>query len=134
MHPKTLAQFAALIVAVSALTARADNPSPPANASAPAAATAAVPSSAPATKAASAPATAQTEPAFKPPSGYKTKMKDGDKKYCRSDVTLGSRFPTETCYTEDELKQFLAETAAQRQEMMQHQAICPGGPCAGTGR
>jgi hypothetical protein len=131
MHPKTLVKLACLIVALSALTARADNPNPPANAAAPATATSTATSPTPAA-AVSAPAAAQAEPAFKAPAGYKTKMKNGIKKYCRTEVTLGSRFPTETCFTEDELKLYLAQTAEQRQEMTQRQGICPGGPCAGS--
>jgi hypothetical protein len=52
---------------------------------------------------ATAPATAHGPPA---PSGYYSKMVEGQQMYCRNDLKLGSRVEREgeVCYTPDELK------------------------------
>ena len=42
---------------------------------------------------------------FKVPSGYKPRGKGAATVYCRKDVTLSSRFPTESCYTEAQLSE-----------------------------
>lgn len=69
---------------------------------------------------------------FKVPPGYKARVKEGTTVYCRKDIILGSRFPTESCYTEAQIDQLQANAAAARREMQKGQ-ICGSATalCAG---
>jgi glucose/arabinose dehydrogenase len=68
---------------------------------------AAAPTVAPATSAApvtaapqpAATATAKNEPT-KVPAGYKVKVIDGETRFCRKSVPMGTRFPTQVCMTQ----------------------------------
>jgi invasion protein IalB len=91
------------------------------------AATAAAPAAA-ATAAAPAAVVAASTPsaaAFKPPKGWRLKSKQGDEpRYCRKDVSLGSRFATEQCLTQAQLQQQEAMNEANRVRFSQSTAIC----------
>jgi hypothetical protein len=50
-------------------------------------------------------ATADTK--FKPPSGWSTRVKNGETVYCRSDSAVGSRIPVHYCFSQAELQEFL---------------------------
>jgi len=69
-------------------------------------------------------------PKFKVPSGYRPRGKGDATVYCRKDVILGSRFPTESCYTRAQIDQLEANSASSRREMQKGQ-IC--GSAAGCG-
>jgi hypothetical protein len=76
-----------------------------------------------------APATEAAKPAkekhaFKPPPGYKTKIKDWDVVYCRKTPVLGSRFPQEVCMTEAQLKEHLAANDTMRRDKDQVSRVC----------
>jgi hypothetical protein len=85
-----------------------------------------------ATPAAAAPvaATAAASPssdkkhAFKPPPGFKTKIKDWDVVYCRKTPVLGSRFPQEVCMTEVELKEHMAAMETMKRDKDQVSRVC----------
>ncbi len=101
---------------------------PAATAAAPAAATTATAAAPAAVVAASTPSAA----AFKPPKGWRLKSKKGEEpRYCRKDVSLGSRFATEQCLTQDQLQQQEAMNEANRVRFSQSTAICASAPgCA----
>ena len=61
---------------------------------------------------------------FKPPPGYKTRTRGDQTYYCRKTVEIGSRFPVESCYTQEQLEQLLVENDRQRREIEQHRSIC----------
>jgi hypothetical protein len=61
---------------------------------------------------------------FKPPMGFRLKIKGGQSLYCKETTPLGTRFAEETCMTMDQLKDFMARADIMRQDMTQHQAIC----------
>jgi hypothetical protein len=80
--------------------------------------------------ASTAPATAATKkPAFKPPAGYRVKIKEWDIVYCRKEPVLGSRFPVETCMTEQELKAHMAANDEMRRNKDQTSRVCSGNAC-----
>ena len=62
---------------------------------------------------------------FSVPSGYKSRGKGALIVYCRKDTILGSRFPTESCYTEAQIRELEASAAVTRREVDKG-AICGG--------
>lgn len=90
----------------------------------------AAPTAAPATPAASATAapqptatataTAKNEPT-KVPAGYKVKVVDGETRFCRKDVPLGSRFPTEVCMTQAQYQEQERNRDSMRNEIQDRQ-------------
>jgi glucose/arabinose dehydrogenase len=99
-------------------------------ASAPAAAAPTVAPATPATPATEAPkpaatatasnATAKNEPT-KVPAGYKVKVVDGETRFCRKDVPLGSRFPTEVCMTQAQYQEQERNRDSMRNEIQDRQ-------------
>jgi hypothetical protein len=74
-------------------------------------------------KAASAGAQQQTEQ-FKPPPGFRTK-KFGDKVvYCKKEAAIGTRFKTEQCFDENQLKDYLLAQQQQQAEIDRMRAVC----------
>ena len=67
--------------------------------------------------------------AFKPPSGYKQKKLGANTVYCKKDTLLGSRFPTEFCFTEDELKEIERRGEDMRLNKQKQSQVCAGGGC-----
>jgi len=68
---------------------------------------------------------------FKVPPGYRPRGKGDATVYCRKDVVLGSRFPTESCYTKAQIAELEQNSAATRREMQKGQ-LCGAstGLCA----
>ena len=61
----------------------------------------------PSEKAAPPAVTAATEKeaeVFKPPPGFKTRKRGDLVLYCQTDATVGTRFKTEKCYNEEQLR------------------------------
>lgn len=69
------------------------------------------------------------KPQFKPPPGYKVKIKGWDIVYCRKTPVLGSRFPKEICMTEAQLKEHLAANEEMRRNKDQTSRVCGGTGC-----
>jgi glucose/arabinose dehydrogenase len=97
-------------------------------ASAPAAAAPTVAPATPAAPATQAPqpastatnATAKSEPT-KVPAGYKVKVFDGETRFCRKEVPLGSRFPTEVCMTQAQYEEQERNRDSMRNEIQGRQ-------------
>ena len=70
-----------------------------------------------------------TEEEFKPPPGFKTKKRGDQVLYCQKDATVGTRFKTEKCYDEEQLRTYMMVTEAQRRDMDRIRTNCGGGPC-----
>lgn len=66
---------------------------------------------------------------FKPPPGYRVKIKEWDIVYCRKEPVLGSRFPKEICMTEEELKAHMAANEEMRRNKDQTSRVCGGTGC-----
>lgn len=69
--------------------------------------------------------------AFVPPPGYRVK-KFGDKVlYCMKDTSIGTRFKSERCYDEAQLKEFLAAQEQNKADIDRTRSICSNpGICA----
>jgi nucleoid-associated protein YgaU len=129
-----------LIVVLSGLAACAAQPpqttdaTPSAQAAPVTPAAAAAPVTAP-TPAAAAPATASAapaeagaagEPVVKIPSGYRLVKRGGQELYCRSETTIGTRFPETLCYTREQMK-VIAERTDEVMDVIGRG--CVGGGC-----
>ena len=66
---------------------------------------------------------------FVPPPGFKTKKRGDQVLYCQRDATVGTRFKTEKCYNEQQLRTYIMVTEAQRRDMDRIRTNCGGGPC-----
>ena len=75
--------------------------------------------------------TTPAEKRFHAPAGYKAKTRNGQTVYCKNIATTGSRFETETCMTDAELRQLEQQADADRQMFRKNQTICAGGSCGG---
>lgn len=51
------------------------------------------------------------------PSGYRAKVVDGEKVFCRKETPLGSRFPTEVCMTMAQYEESVRQRDGLRQEL-----------------
>jgi len=121
----------ALILIASALLVGSafaeDKPEAPAASATPAAATPAAESKEP--QNAKAAKADEKKSQFKPPPGYKVKIKEWDIVYCRKEAVLGSRFPQEICMTEAELKAYTQANDEMRRNKDQSSRICGGTGC-----
>jgi invasion protein IalB len=70
------------------------------------------------------------EQEFRTPSGYKKKKRGDTTVYCRYETPIGTRFPTEYCFTRAQLerveksKQGMQDDVAMRQRMCTTQSAC----------
>jgi glucose/arabinose dehydrogenase len=104
---RSLTVAAALVACSSAFGSDpAQEASPAAAAVAPATpATSAAPAADASKPAATADAAKAKSQPTKVPAGYKAKVVDGETRFCRKDVPLGSRFPTEVCMTQAQFEE-----------------------------
>jgi len=51
--------------------------------------------------------------------------------YCKKDTVLGSRFPEEFCFTEDQLRDVVRRGQDSQQDKIRASGVCSstGGPC-----
>jgi hypothetical protein len=68
---------------------------------------------------------------FQPPAGYQKKTRGTTTVYCRSDTPVGTRFPTEYCYTQSDLERMEASRGSIRQEVDRARRTCSGAGCGG---
>jgi hypothetical protein len=67
---------------------------------------------------------------FKPPRGFQTKKRGNLVLYCKQDSTVGTRFKTENCYNEEQMREYLLALEVQKRDVDRIRATCSGG----TGR
>lgn len=77
-------------------------------------------------------ADAKEDKPFKIPPGFRTKTRGDKTVYCRKETISGSRFGTESCFTEEQLVQKAAENEAARQEMERSLRVCSTSTACGT--
>jgi len=82
--------------------------------------------------AAAANATGDATNKTKAPSGYTTKMRNGETVYCKKVARIGSNLTTETCMTAAEAEEQARRAAFDRQQFRQSQAVCGTGGCGGS--
>ena len=64
---------------------------------------------------------------FKPPPGFQTKKRGELVLYCKKDATIGTRFKTEKCYDEAQMREYLLALELQQQDVDRIRATCGGG-------
>jgi len=74
-------------------------------------------------------ASEEKEEEFKPPRGFKTKKRGDLVLYCQTDATVGTRFKTEKCYNEEQLRAYILVLEAQKRDVDRIRTNCGGGPC-----
>ncbi|HWN07113.1 MAG TPA: hypothetical protein VNO53_08105 [Steroidobacteraceae bacterium] len=62
--------------------------------------------------------------AFKPPPGFKTKKRGEIVLYCMKDSTVGTRFKTEKCYDEDQMREYLLALEIQKRDIDRIRSTC----------
>ena len=105
-----------------------DAPAAAAPVAGPAAATSAV-----AAPAAAAPVAAPVAEEFRPPSGYKKKTRDGRQVYCRNETPVGTRFPTEYCFTQEDLERIEKNKRSIQMDHSTRTKMCSTGAGCGGG-
>ena len=68
---------------------------------------------------------------FVPPPGFRAKKRGDKVLYCKQDVTVGTRFKTETCYDEAQVRDLILMREQNNRDFDQRRAICSNpGICA----
>lgn len=112
-------------VAPAAATQRSAPAGEPAEAAATLAAQEAAPAIAPVAK--------ESEEKFRVPAGYKAKSKGGETVYCRSQTPVGTRFPTEYCFTQAQLERMEKSKQTMQEDHSMRTRMCTtGAACGGT--
>ena len=81
----------------------------------------------PATSAAEQPNAAAAEREFKPPPGFKTKKRGTLVLYCIKDSTVGTRFKTEKCYDEAQMRDYLTAQQENKRDIERVRNTCSTG-------
>ena len=69
--------------------------------------------------------------AFVPPPGLKTKKQGNMTLYCKKDAAVGTRFKTEKCYSEDQVREYLLALEIQKRDIDRIRSTCAtGAVCA----
>ena len=61
---------------------------------------------------------------FQPPPGFKTKKRGEIVLYCMKDSTVGTRFKTEKCYDEAQMRDYLAAQQEQKRDIDRIRSTC----------
>jgi invasion protein IalB len=73
------------------------------------------------------------EAEFRTPAGYKKKKKGDKTMYCRSQTPIGTRFPTEYCYTQSQLERVQKSKQGMQDDVAMRQRMCTtGSACGGS--
>ena len=64
---------------------------------------------------------------FKPPPGFKTKKRGELVLYCMRDSTVGTRFKTEKCYDEAQMRDYLAAQQENKRDIERVRNTCSTG-------
>jgi hypothetical protein len=81
----------------------------------------------PAASADEQPKAAAAEAEFKPPPGFKTKKRGQLVVYCIRDSTVGTRFKTEKCYDEAQMRDYLTAQQENKRDIERVRNTCSTG-------
>ena len=81
----------------------------------------------PAVSADEQPKAAAAETEFKPPPGFKTKKRGKLVVYCIKDSTVGTRFQTEKCYDEAQMRDYLTAQQENKRDIERVRSTCSTG-------
>lgn len=77
-------------------------------------------------------AAAETRQEVQVPPGFQTKKRGALTVYCTKDATVGTRFKSERCYSEDQLREYIAQREEQKQSIDRIRNTCGGGSACAT--
>jgi invasion protein IalB len=69
---------------------------------------------------------------FKPPAGFVTKKRGALTLYCMKDRTTGTRFATEKCYDEAQMREYLLALEIQRRDVDRIRSTCANAAVCST--
>ena len=69
---------------------------------------------------------------YKPPPGYKTRHRGDKTIYCRKSAEIGSRFPVEKCFSEEQLKIELERIEVQKEQFERQRRVCADPALCGS--
>jgi hypothetical protein len=72
---------------------------------------------------------AETKTEFKPPPGFATKKRGKLVLYCKRDTTIGTRFKTESCDDEDQMRDYMLALEENKRDIDRIRNTC-SNPCA----
>ncbi len=64
---------------------------------------------------------------FKPPAGFKTRKRGELVLYCMKDSTVGTRFQTEKCFSEDQMRDYLIAQQENKRDIDRIRSTCSTG-------
>lgn len=64
---------------------------------------------------------------FKPPPGFLVKKRGSVVLYCKQDTTVGTRFKTEKCYSEAQVRDYLIAQQENKRDIDRIRATCSSG-------
>ncbi len=71
--------------------------------------------------------TAEATKEFKPPLGFATKKRGKLVLYCKKDSTIGTRFRTEKCYSEDQVRDYIIAQQENKRDIDRIRSTCSSG-------
>lgn len=74
----------------------------------------------------------QEEKEFKPPVGFQTRKRGELTLYCKREATVGTRFKTEKCYSEDQVRDYVIAQQENKRDMDKIRNTCGGGTACAT--
>jgi hypothetical protein len=67
---------------------------------------------------------------YEPPPGFVTKKRGNFLVYCKRDRETGSRFTTEKCFDETQMREYLLALEIQKRDLDRIRSTCAGGACS----
>ncbi len=64
---------------------------------------------------------------FKPPLGFQTKKRGELTLYCKKETTVGTRFKTEKCYSEDQVRDYVLTQQENKRNIDRIRSTCGSG-------
>ena len=72
-------------------------------------------------------AATEEEKEFKPPLGFQTKKRGELTLYCKKETTVGTRFKTEKCYSEDQVRDYVLTQQENKRNIDRIRSTCGSG-------
>ena len=74
----------------------------------------------------------EEEKEFKPPVGFQTRKRGELTLYCKREATVGTRFKTEKCYSEDQVRDYVIAQQENKRDIDKIRNTCGGGTACAT--
>ena len=77
-------------------------------------------------------AATEEEKDFKPPVGFQTRKRGELTLYCKKEAIVGTRFKTEKCYSEDQVRDYIIAQQENKRDIDRIRNTCGGGSACAT--